>query len=145
MYCASSIAFDFEGRAFTDPPRGLTLGEDGLEIRPSKRPCSSLDYIVVVAAAPSFRAFTRPFQGGVEDGAVKRSHCLADLAVFLGVDEVANAVSHLTLCFLNEHCLTQTHISGTGLCGDGGNVSGYKSVVRGGGDDGIHCCIGVRG
>ena len=52
--------------------------------------------------------------------------------------EVADTFSHLLLCFLYEHCLTDAHIGGAGLGGDGGDVASNESVVGGGGDDGSH-------
>ena len=99
---------------------------------------------MVVAAAPGFRAFAGSFESGVEDWLGESAHCFADLSVLLGVDEVADPLSHLLLGFFYEHCLADAHIGRAGLDGDGFNVASYESVVGGGRDDGVHCGMVLR-
>ena len=116
----------------------LDLRKDRDQILPAETTSAALDDIVVVAAAPSLRAFAGSFESGIEDGLGKSAHCFTNLSVLFEVDEVADTLSHLLLCFLYEHCLTDAHIGGAGLGGDSGDVASNESVVGGGGDDGSH-------
>ncbi len=71
------------------------------------------------------------------EGGVEGSECLPNGAVFLDIEEVAGAVSHLALGFLDEEGLGDSDVSGVLLGGYGYDVTGEESV--GGGDcKGIH-------
>ena len=60
------------------------------------------------------------------------------LSCLFEVDEVAHAVPHLAFCLLDKQCLAHSHQRGAKFAGDSVDVSGYESIVRGGGNDGVH-------
>ena len=143
MYCAISIVKKDCGGTGSSP-QVKKLGEDCNEVCPTEAAGSPFDYIVVVAAAPSLWAFAGSFESGIEDGLGESAHCFTNLSVLFEVDEVADTLSHLLLRFLYEHCLTDAHIGGAGLGGDGGDVANNESVI-GGSDNGLHIKKGLRG
>lgn len=120
----------------------MNLRKDRYEVFPAEGASGTFNDVVIVAATPGLGAFAGAFKRSIEDGLGESSHCLTDLAILFEVDEVADTFSHLLLCFLYEHCLTDAHICGAGLGGDGGDVASNECVVGSGGDDGhILVCL----
>lgn len=113
------------------------LGKYGEKVAPPETTGSAFDYIVIVAAAPGFRAITCAFECGIEDRLDESAHCLPYRTIFFEIDEVADPAPHLAFGFFNEKSLAGSHKGGAGLCRDGGDVASNESVV-GGGDDGSH-------
>lgn len=145
MYFAISILVEvlrLKG-AGIPAPRLKRLGEYCNQVLPLKAPRTSLNDVVVVAAAPRLRAFARSFQRSVKDrlsqSAKRFSNFLYALFVcFFEVHKVADAIPHLTFGFFNEESLRRAHKGGTRLEGDNLNVASDEGVVGGGGDNGVH-------
>ena len=115
-----------------------SLGKNGYQICPSEATSSALDNIVVVTAAPFLRTCSRPFQSGVEDGFGKSAHSFPYGAILFQVDEMAYAIPHLSLALFDEHGSGYALECRACLHGYNFDVTGDESVVRGGGDDGVH-------
>ena len=116
-------------------PESSGLRKDSEEIAPSEASCSAFNHIMVVAAAPSFRAGTSAFQCGIKYRLSKCAHCFTAGAVLLHVNKVAYAITHLAFCFLDEQGFGGSHQSRASLDGDSFDVTSDESVVGSGGDD----------
>lgn len=145
MYFAISILVEvlrLKG-AGIPAPRLKRLGENRHEILPPKTAGSTLNDVVIIAAAPRLRAFARSLQCSVEDrlsqSAKRFSNFLYALFVcFFEVHKVADAIPHLPFGFFNEESLRRAHKGGARLKGDNLNVASDEGVVGGSGDNGVH-------
>lgn len=84
---------------------------------------------MVVAASPSFRRAARADEGVVKNSLVQRPKGFPDGAVFLDIDEVADAGSHLAFGFFDQHGGGYAFQGGSRSAGYGVDVSSYERVV----------------
>lgn len=93
---------------------------------------------MIKATSPGLRRAAGTGEGVVKDSLVQRPEGFPDGSVFLDIDEVADAGSHLAFGFFNQHGGGYAFQGGSRSAGYGVDVSGYERVVGNGGNHLFH-------